>query len=82
MWGALSDEKTDLSFTTGCKHQMGALFQDRLSDRPSVVTLDSDSDSESEKFRDCARVEAWSNTYTVALRVVGFDEKGTQCLGL
>jgi hypothetical protein len=28
------------------------------------------------------RVEAGSNTSTVALRVVGGDEKGTQCLGL
>jgi hypothetical protein len=27
------------------------------------------------------RVEAGSNTSTVALRVVGGDEKGTQCLG-
>jgi hypothetical protein len=29
-----------------------------------------------------SRVEAWSNTSTVALRVVGGDEKGTQCLGV
>jgi hypothetical protein len=29
----------------------------------------------------CARVEAGWNTSTVALRVVGGDEKGTQCLG-
>jgi hypothetical protein len=28
------------------------------------------------------RVEAGSNTSTVALRVVGGDEKGTQCLGV
>jgi hypothetical protein len=28
------------------------------------------------------RVEAGSNTSTVALRVVGSDEKGTQCLGV
>jgi hypothetical protein len=28
------------------------------------------------------RVEAGSNTYTVALRVVDSDGKGTQCLGL
>jgi hypothetical protein len=28
------------------------------------------------------RVEAGSNTSTVALQVVGSDEKGTQCLGL
>jgi hypothetical protein len=28
------------------------------------------------------RVEAGSNTSTVALRVVGGDEKGIQCLGL
>jgi hypothetical protein len=27
-------------------------------------------------------VEAVSNTTTVALRVVGVDEKGTQCLGV
>jgi hypothetical protein len=27
-------------------------------------------------------VEAGSNTSTVALRVVGGDEKGTQCLGI
>jgi hypothetical protein len=26
--------------------------------------------------------EAWSNNCTVALRVVGGDEKGTQCLGV
>jgi hypothetical protein len=29
-----------------------------------------------------ATIEAGSNTYTVALRVVGGDEKGTQYLGL
>jgi hypothetical protein len=29
-----------------------------------------------------SRVEAGSNTSTVALRVVGGDGKGTQCLGL
>jgi hypothetical protein len=29
-----------------------------------------------------SRVEAGSNTSTVALRVVGGDEKGTQCLGV
>jgi hypothetical protein len=29
-----------------------------------------------------ARVEAGSNTSTVALRVVGGDGKGTQCLGV
>jgi hypothetical protein len=29
-----------------------------------------------------ARVEAGSNTSTVALRVVGGDEKGTRCLGV
>jgi hypothetical protein len=29
-----------------------------------------------------ARKEAGSNTSTVALRVVGGDEKGTQCLGV
>jgi hypothetical protein len=29
-----------------------------------------------------ARVEAGSNTSIVALRVVGGDEKGTQCLGV
>jgi hypothetical protein len=28
------------------------------------------------------RVEAGSNTSTVALRVVGGEEKGTQCLGV
>jgi hypothetical protein len=28
------------------------------------------------------RVEAGSNTSTVALRVVGGDKKGTQCLGV
>jgi hypothetical protein len=28
------------------------------------------------------RVEAGSNTSTVAIRVVGGDEKGTQCLGV
>jgi hypothetical protein len=28
-----------------------------------------------------SRVEAGPNTSTVALRVVGGDEKGTQCLG-
>jgi hypothetical protein len=28
------------------------------------------------------RVEAGSNTSTVALRVVGGDEKGTECLGM
>jgi hypothetical protein len=28
------------------------------------------------------RLEAGSNTSTVALRVVGGDENGTQCLGL
>jgi hypothetical protein len=28
------------------------------------------------------RVEAGSNTFTVALRVIGGDEKETQCLGL
>jgi hypothetical protein len=28
------------------------------------------------------RVKAGSNTFTVALRVVGGDEKGTQCLGV
>jgi hypothetical protein len=28
------------------------------------------------------RVEAGSNTFTVALRVVEGDEKGTQCLGV
>jgi hypothetical protein len=28
------------------------------------------------------RVEAGLNTSTVAMRVVGGDEKGTQCLGL
>jgi hypothetical protein len=28
------------------------------------------------------RVEAGSNTSTVALRIVGGDEKGTQCLGV
>jgi hypothetical protein len=27
-----------------------------------------------------SRVEAWSNISTAALRVVGSDEKGTQCL--
>jgi hypothetical protein len=31
---------------------------------------------------DTSRVEAGSNTSTVALRVVGGDEKGTQCLGV
>jgi hypothetical protein len=29
-----------------------------------------------------SRVEAVSNTSTVTLRVVGSDEKGTQCLGI
>jgi hypothetical protein len=29
-----------------------------------------------------ARVEAGSNTFTIALRLVGDDEKGTQCLGV
>jgi hypothetical protein len=29
-----------------------------------------------------SRVEAGSNTYTVTLRVVGGNEKGTQCLGV
>jgi hypothetical protein len=29
-----------------------------------------------------SRVEAGSNTSTVALLVVGGDEKGTQCLGV
>jgi hypothetical protein len=29
-----------------------------------------------------ARVEAGSNTSTVVLRVLGGDEKGTQCLGV
>jgi hypothetical protein len=29
-----------------------------------------------------SRVEAGSNTSTVALRVVGGDENGTQCLGV
>jgi hypothetical protein len=29
-----------------------------------------------------SRVEAGSNTYTIALRVVGGKEKGTQCLGI
>jgi hypothetical protein len=28
------------------------------------------------------RVEAGSNTFTIALRVVGGDEKETQCLGV
>jgi hypothetical protein len=28
------------------------------------------------------RVEVGSNTYTVALRVVGGDKKGAQCLGV
>jgi hypothetical protein len=31
--------------------------------------------------REIFRVEAGSNTSAVALRVVGGDEKGTQCLG-
>jgi hypothetical protein len=29
-----------------------------------------------------SRVEAVSNTSTVALRVVGGDKKGTECLGI
>jgi hypothetical protein len=29
-----------------------------------------------------SRVEAGSNTSTVAMQVVGGDEKGTQCLGV
>jgi hypothetical protein len=29
-----------------------------------------------------SRVEAGSNTSTIALRVVGGDEKGTRCLGV
>jgi hypothetical protein len=33
-------------------------------------------------FSQKLRVEADSNTSTVALRVVGGDEKGTQCLGV
>jgi hypothetical protein len=31
---------------------------------------------------ECDRVEAESNTSTVALKVVGVDEKGTPCLGV
>jgi hypothetical protein len=30
----------------------------------------------------CASVEVGSNTSTVALLVVGGDEKGTQCIGV
>jgi hypothetical protein len=30
----------------------------------------------------CAPVEVRSNTSTVSLRVIGGDEKGTQCLGV
>jgi hypothetical protein len=33
-------------------------------------------------FVSSSRVEAGSNTSTVAVRVVGGDEKGTQCLGV
>jgi hypothetical protein len=32
-------------------------------------------------YKERTRVEAGSNTSTVALRVVGEGEKGTQCLG-
>jgi hypothetical protein len=32
--------------------------------------------------QELSRVEAGSNTSTVNLRVVGGDEKGTQCLGV
>jgi hypothetical protein len=56
----------DSNKKSGRKSQMGALFQDILADGRNM-TLTS--------------MEAGSNTSTVALRVVGGDEKGTQCLG-
>jgi hypothetical protein len=37
------------------------------------------SDGQSERSN---RVEAGSNTSTIALRIVGGNEKGTQCLGV
>jgi hypothetical protein len=37
-------------------------------------------DNSGDQFSTC--VEAGSNTSTVALRVVGGDEKGTQCVGV
>jgi hypothetical protein len=59
---------------------MGALFQDRLADgtvgRNITLTLTLNPVGE---WRE-PRMEAGSNTSTVALRVVGGDEKGTQCL--
>jgi hypothetical protein len=39
-------------------------------------------EQDSLKQRVDARVEAGSNTSTVALRIVGGDEKGTQCPGV
>jgi hypothetical protein len=45
----------------------------RLTDRQSQCDFDFESVQPS-------RVEAGSNTSTVVLRVVGGDEKGTQCL--
>jgi hypothetical protein len=50
---------------------MGALYQDRLADWPSVVTW------LTRWNKAVARVEAGSNTPTVTLRVVGGDKKGS-----
>jgi hypothetical protein len=59
------------TFGTGLKPQMGALFQDGLADgtvgRNIILTYNAVD----------TRVEAGSNTYTVTLRVVGGDEKGS-----
>jgi hypothetical protein len=62
---------------------MGALHQDGLADgtvgRNITLTLTLTLTPVSQSV---PRVEAGSNTSTVALRVVRGDEKGTQCLGV
>jgi hypothetical protein len=60
-----------------------AWHQDRLADWTSVVTwLWLWSQSKKLIRKKEARVEAVSNNSTVALRFVGGDGKGTQCLGV
>jgi hypothetical protein len=57
------------------------LQTDWLTDRQSQCDFDFDFDFDFD-VRELTRVEAGSNTSTVAMRVVWGDEKWTQCLGV
>jgi hypothetical protein len=63
---------TDTNETT--KEALEAVFSTRC-----VLYL---RDATKEELLQVPRVEAGSNTSTVALRVVGGEENGTQCLGV